>query len=287
MRFQFIHKHRKVQEISLMCQVFGVSQSGFYSWLSRPESKRSLANKEIVGHLKEIHRKSRRTYGAMRALVELQERGIQCGIQRVRRLRKENDIWAKQKRKFRVTTDSNHNLPVAKNLLNREFSVPQPNLAWVSDISYVWTMEGWLYLATVMDLFSRKIVGWSMGPRMTRHLVIDTLEMACKQRSPSIGLIAHSDRGSQYASKDYQRLMDNKGIQCSMSRKGDCWDNSPMESFFNTLKTELVYHEIYRTREQAKQSIFEFIEVFYNRERKHSALGYTSPEEFERLDKVA
>jgi len=200
---------------------------------------------------------------------------------------RENRIQAKRKRKFRVTTDSKHNFPVSENVLDRKFDIEAPNKAWTADITYIPTKEGWLYLAAVMDLYSRRIVGWAMADRICRHLVEKALTMACVNRSPEPGILHHSDRGSQYASGDYQKLLKANGIVCSMSRKGNCWDNAAMESFFATLKTELVYHRNYETRAEAQSDIFEYIEVFYNRQRLHSALGYQSPVSFERLAKAA
>lgn len=194
---------------------------------------------------------------------------------------KEAGIRARQRRKFKATTNSKHDLPIAPNLLNRNFKVSSPDTAWASDITYVATDEGWLYLATTLDLSSRKIVGWSMDKRMTRKLVCDALEMALGRRQPAMGLIHHSDRGSQYASGDFRKLLDRNGMFCSMSRKGNCWDNAPMESFYHSLKTEMIYFRRFKTRAQARLEIFEFIEVFYNRKRIHSTLGYLSPEEFE------
>ena len=212
---------------------------------------------------------------------QLMAEGERCGRGRVERLMAANGIRAKQKRKFVATTDSKHNLPVAENILRREFTVEEPDKVWVSDITYIPTDEGWLYLAGVLDLCSKTAVGWSMRESLERELVIDALTMAYRRRRPGEGLIHHSDRGSQYASEDYRKLLDSYGMQTSMSRKGDCWDNAPMESFFGTLKKELVHHRRYRTREEARREIFEYIEVFYNRERLHSSLGYLSPADCE------
>jgi len=212
---------------------------------------------------------------------ELTDIGYHCSENRVARVMRDNGIRALQRRKFRVTTDSKHNDHVAPNVLDRKFSVPVPNRAWVTDITYVWTREGWLYLAVVIDLFNRMVVGWSMGNRITQELALSALRMALWKRKPGRGLLHHSDRGSQYTSKSYQQLLNDHGIVCSMSRKGNCWDNAVAESFFHTIKTELVYHENYKTRNQAKLDIFEWIEVFYNRQRRHSALGYLSPAKYE------
>ena len=212
---------------------------------------------------------------------ELVDHGYRCGKNRVARVMRDNGIRARHKRKFRATTDSKHSNPVAENLLARQFTVEAPGQAWVSDITYVWTREGWLYLAVVIDLFNRMVVGWSMGNRITQEMTISALKMALWKRKPGRGLLHHSDRGSQYTSKAYRKLLDAHGMICSMSRAGDCWDNAVAESFFGTLKAELVYHENYATRDQARRDIFEWIEVFYNRQRLHSSLGYLAPAAFE------
>jgi putative transposase len=235
----------------------------------------------LITHIKAIHEESKKTYGSPRVHAELCSRGIECGENRVARLMREEGIQAKHKRKYRATTDSNHQLPVHENKLNRSFDVPSPNMAWVADLTYIWTAEGWLYLAVVMDLFSRRVIGWSMQETMERKLVIDALSMALGQRNVSAGIIHHSDRGSQYASKDFQELLGAAGITCSMSRKGNCWDNAVVESFFSSLKREWVQDRRYRTRSEARADIFHYIEVWYNRKRRHSTLGYLSPEEFE------
>jgi putative transposase len=208
-------------------------------------------------------------------------------VNRIARLMRKDGLYAKTKRKFRVTTDSSHKQPVAANILNREFNPARPNQTWVSDITYIWTAEGWLYLAIVMDLFSRNIVGWSMSERMTRQLAMDALTLATKRRNPARGLLHHSDRGSQYASEDYQALLHKFGMVCSMSRAGNCWDNAPAESFFSSLKRELVFHNNYQSRAQARQSIFDYIERFYNRRRIHSSIGYLTPSEYEELNLAA
>jgi transposase InsO family protein len=264
-----------------LCNALGVSVSGYYAWKKRPECNRKQENKPLLAEIKVIHKQSRETYGSPRIHVDLEEKGIYCSENRVARLMKSHQIAAKRKRKFVVTTDSNHDLPVAENKLNQEFSATKPNEKWVTDITYIWTREGWLYLAVVLDLFSRKVVGWAMDQSMERGLVINALQMALLTRKPERGLLHHSDRGSQYASIDYQKLLNNRGITCSMSRKGNCYDNACMESFFATLKQELVYHRQYQTRNEAKQDLFEYIQVWYNRKRRHSSLGYRSPEQFE------
>lgn len=259
-----------------------MSRTAYYHWLHKPENKRRKQDEIIKEQIVKIYDENRKTYGSPRIHRKLYEQGIHCGKKRVERLMREAGIQGIQMRKFKVTTDSKHNLPVAENILNRNFSADSPNISWVSDITYIKTAEGWLYLATVMDLYSRRIVGYSIQKYLTRELVIEAMLMAINNRHPGRGLIAHSDRGSQYASSDYQKLLRQQGFICSMSRKGDVWDNSPMESFFKTLKTELIYHCRFQSRSEAKLAVFEYIEVFYNRLRLHSALGYESPADFER-----
>ncbi len=285
MKYQFIDDHRSSLRVVKMCQAVRVSRSGYYDWRSRPESKRSQDNRILLSHIRMVHKQSRENYGSPRVTDELNQSGILCGKNRVARLMSENGIKARRSRKFRVTTHSKHNYPVAPNLLNRQFEVSTPNAVWVSDITYIWTTEGWLYFAGVLDLYSRRIVGWSMSHGITEQLTLDALNHALICRQPPEGLLHHSDRGSQYASDNYQKLLKTNLITCSMSRRGDCWDNAVMESFFATLKTELIYRERFFTREGAKLKIFDYIEMFYNRKRRHSSLGYKSPLEFEMMDK--
>jgi transposase InsO family protein len=235
----------------------------------------------LAGEIQALHQKVKERYGSPRLPAELVARGQRCCVNTVAKLMRQQGIAAKTKRTFRCTTDSNHDLPVADNLLDRQFEPVAVNQVWVADITYIPTGEGWLYLAAVQDLYSRQIVGWSMRARITSRLVVDALAMALSRRLPGEGLVAHSNRGSQYASEHYQRLLEQHGIACSMSRRGDCWDNAPMESFFASLKKELVHHADYRSRAEARASVFEYIEVFYNRVRRHSALGYQSPVEYE------
>jgi transposase InsO family protein len=279
--FRFVRDHSRRFPVALMCQVLGVSRSGYYAWGHRPESARRRENRRLRAKIRAIHEGSRRTYGSPRVHQALQTQGEACGRHRVARLMREDDLKAKVKKRFKATTDSKHTLPVAPDLLQRDFAPSVPNQVWASDITYIWTGEGWLYLAVTIDLFNRAVVGWSMSHRIDRHLVIDALTMAIKRRGPGPGLIHHSDRGSQYASADFQALLTKYGLRCSMSRKGDCWDNAPVESFFGTLKQELVFHQRYRTRQQARQSLFDYIERFYNCRRLHSKLGYLSPAQFE------
>jgi putative transposase len=268
--------------VALLCGVLRVSRSGYYAWLIRPESARSIENKLLLVKIKAIHKKNRKAYGSPRVHQQLMKDGERCSEVRVAKLMAANGIRVQQKHKFIATTDSKHDHPVADNVLDRQFEVHEPNKVWGSDITYIPTGEGWLYLSSVLDLGMRGVVGWSMADSLDSSLVMDALEMAYRRKLPGPGLLHHSDRGSQYASDDYQRLLARYGMRVSMSRKGDCWDNAVVESFFATLKRELVHHRKYRTREEARRDIFEYIEVFYNRERLHSSLSYMSPAEYER-----
>ncbi len=267
-----------------MCEVLEVSRSGFYAWRSRPESKRSKHHRELVEEIRLIHAdRDMKSYGSPRVHKELVARGKTCSENTVAELMRAYGLAARTRRKYKVTTDSAHTLPLAENVLNREFQQDAPDRVWLADITCIWTLEGWLYLAAVLDAHSRKIVGWSMSPRIQSRLVIDALRMALGRRFPdqAASLLHHSDRGSQYASQVYQDLLRDHNITCSMSRKANCWDNAMMESFFATLKKERVHHESYATREAARQSVFEYIELFYNLRRRHSALGYLSPQQYE------
>lgn len=264
-----------------MCKVLEVSRSGYYDWRRRPVSKRDQENEQLVERIQEVHEESEKTYGSPRVYHQLRQEGYSCGENRVSRLMREKRIFAQIKRKFRCTTMSDHDYPIADNLVDRNFNVSQPNQCWGSDITYIDTGEGWLYLAVVMDLCTRRIVGWSMQRTLEKSLTLSALHMAIQNQLPKKGLIHHSDRGIQYACKSYQKILRQFKIDCSMSRKGNCWDNAPIESFFGTLKTELVYRRNFKTREEAKQAIFKFIEVFYNRKRLHSSLGYLSPMVYE------
>ncbi len=259
-----------------------VSVSGYYAWRARPECRRAQQDRVLLVHIRSVFEESHQTYGSPRIYREFQESGIACGKRRVARLMRQHGIHPEPARRFVATTDSKHALPVAQNVLDRQFEPEAADTCWSCDITYVGTRQGWLYLSVVLDLFSRKVVGWSMQPTLQKELVVDALWMALVQRRPSEGLLCHSDRGSQYASGDYQALLKGSGIVCSMSRKGNCWDNAPVESFFATLKRELIYRRRYETREEARAEIFEYIEIWYNRRRRHSSLGYLSPEEFER-----
>lgn len=283
MKYAFMAAHTAEFSIKLMCRVLRSSRSGYYAWCACSVSKRSLENERLLERIRSIHKKSRKTYGSPRIYWQLISEGQPCSRGRIERLMSANGIRAKQRRKFVATTDSKHDLPVAENALARQFAVREPNKVWVSDITYIPTDEGWLYLAGVLDLCSRVAVGWSMSNTLERQLAMDALRMAYQRRRPGRGLVHHSDRGCQYASQDYQRLLRAYGMQASMSRKGNCWDNAPMESFFGTLKKELVHHRRYRTREEARRDIFNYLELFYNRERLHSSLGYNSPVQYEKM----
>ncbi len=264
-----------------MCLCLGVNRSCYYSWCSSKSSTRALDNKRISEEIKIIFSSSRNSYGTRRIKFSLSRLNFYVSRRRIGRLMQQMNLYPKSKRKFKVTTHSKHNYPIAENLLNRRFAVNAPDSCYVGDITYIHTQEGWLYLAVVIDLFSRKVVGWSMADHMRAQLVNSALLMAIWKRKPKRGLLSHSDRGCQYASISHRSILKEHGIKQSMSRKGNCWDNAVSESFFHTLKTELVHHVKYKTKEQAKQSIFEFIEVFYNRLRMHSTNDYLSPVEFE------
>lgn len=265
-----------------MCRVLDVSVSGYYAFRDRPKCARQQRAEQLTQKIEVIHSQTKQRYGSPRIHAELQASGERCCVNTVAKLMREAGIQAYSPKGFRPkTTDSDHQSPVAPNHLDRQFEATGPDQIWLADITYVGHIEGWLYLAAVEDIYSRRIVGWSMDTTMTSRLVVDALEMAICHRLPSEGLLAHSDRGSQYASDHYRRLLSKHGITCSMSRRGNCWDNAPMESFFASLKKELVHREKFASVEEAKASLFEYIEVFYNRQRRHSALGYRSPEEFE------
>lgn len=287
MRYEFIRAEKASYPVRLMCRLLEVSRSGFYAWLERKDA-REVSDRQLLQLIREIFAQSNETYGSPRIYRELRARKVRCDKARVERLMRENEITPPRKKKYRVTTDSNHNNPVAPNVLQRDFSSPGPNRRWASDITYVWTWAGWLYLAVVLDLFSRRVVGWAMDTRLdTESLTLSALQMALTSRAPDRGLIHHSDRGTQYTSGDFQRVLDARGIVCSMSRRGDCWDNAVVESFFATLKLDLVFRRTFRTRAEARQAIFNYIEVFYNRQRRHSYLGYRNPVEFEELAESA
>jgi putative transposase len=281
MKCKFIGEHGSGFRVKKMCRILAISRSTYYAWRKRPKCFRKQENDSLLEKIKSAHKHSRMTYGSPRITRDLRDNGIICGKNRIARLMRNHGIFAKTKRRFRITTCSNHSLPVAENLLNRRFETDRPNKVWLSDITYIWTREGWLYLSAVLDLYSRRIIGWSMGERLTQDLVITALQQALGRRKPVSGAVFHSDRGSQYAADAFRGILKQHKFSQSMSSTGNCYDNAVMESFFHTLKTEVVYFEKYGSRAQARQSIFEYIEVFYNRIRRHSSLGYLSPLEFE------
>lgn len=263
--------------ISVLSRAFGVSRSGYYAWANGSPSARAQADERLKVAIKAVHNQSRETYGPLRMQPELAAQGFEAGRDRIARLRRELSLRCKQKRKFKATTNSNHDLPVAENLLNQTFAPTRPNEAWVTDITYIQTGEGWLYLAGVKDVFTCEIVGYAMSERMTQALTAQALWRAATNKRPAPGLIHHSDRGSQYCAHDYRKLVEQFGMQASMSRKGNCYDNAPMESFWGSLKNELVHHHRYATRAAAQAAIQEYIESFYNRQRRHSRLGNVPP----------
>jgi len=265
-----------------MCQVLDVSRSGYYSWAKHTTRDRQKEDKRLLLYIQQAYVRGRGTYGSPRITAELRGNGVYCGKNRIARLMKENGIRAKTKRRFKATTKSRHDFLVVDNLLKRRFSTESANKVWFSDITFIWTKEGWMYLAAILDAFNRQIVGWSMGDRLNHSILADALHKALKRQKPGAGLIFHSDRGTQYTSYAFQDLLHQYGFVPSMSSTGNCYDNAIMESFFHTLKTELIYFEKYRTRREAQGSVFEYIEVFYNRIRRHSALNYCSPVEFEK-----
>jgi putative transposase len=282
MRFRFIEDRRTDYPVRILCDVLEVSPAGYYAWRSRPESPRSVANRKLVDDIKRVHRDKNGRYGSPRIHVELKELGRGASRGRIERLMRRHGIRAIMAQPYRVrTTDSRHDFPIAPNLLDRNFVAAAPNRVWLADITYVETDQGWLYLATVMDLYSRRIVGWAMADHLRTELALAALRMAIAAKKPGPGLIHHSDRGVQYASEDYRKVVRSAGLLASMSRKGNCYDNAPMESFFHTLKTELVHHRHYATRTEATRDIFAYIEGFYNQTRRHSAIGYISPVEME------
>jgi putative transposase len=280
-RFAFIATEKACFPVALLCRVLQVSRSGFYAWRIRPPAARTQQDQRLAISVAAIYARSRGRYGSPRVHAEMCESGQRTGRKRVARLMRRQGLRARQRRRYRRTTDSGHGLAIKGNVLARRFAVAQPNAGWVTDITYLWTLEGWLYLAVILDLFSRRVVGWSMSESLERGLALDALKMALAERQPPPGLIHHSDRGSQYASHDYQQLLAQHGIIASMSRRANCWDNAVAESFFATLKMELVYQTQWSTRDQARTAVFEYIESFYNRRRRHSVIGYLSPSQFE------
>lgn len=283
MKFGFIAKHRGTWPVGWLCGALGVSRGGFYAWLTRPRSARARADEDVAAKVRTSFLASGRTYGARRVLRDVIAEGIPCGLHRIERLMKLQALRARPRRR-RPPLDLGERLAgaVAPNTLNRTFQADAPNRKWIADFTYLWTAEGWLYVAAVLDLYSRRVVGWSMHATMTAQLVADALIMAIWRRGKPDALLHHSDRGSQYTSEQFQKLLADHGITCSMSRSGNCWDNAAMESFFSSLKTERTAQKTYRTRDEARADVFDYIERFYNPKRRHSTIGYLSPMEFER-----
>lgn len=286
MRFAFIAKHRGIWPVSWMCGALGVSRSGFHAWLTRAPSKRVRDDEVIGARVRASHVGSYRTYGARRVWHDLLAEGIACGLHRVERLMQAQGLRARPRRRG-LPKDRGERSVIAGNVLDRQFTADRPNQKWVADFTYIWTAEGWLYVAAVIDLFSRRVVGWSMSETMTAQLVTDALIMAIWRRGKPDALLHHSDQGSQYTSEQFQRLMADNSVTCSMSRSGNVWDNAAMESFFSSLKIERIGKKVYRTRAQAKADVFDYVECFYNPTRRHSTLGYLSPIDFEREAGVA
>ncbi len=281
MKFAFIDEEKAQWPVTVLCAMLDVSRSGYYAWTTRPEAPRAKADAEVVVEIKAAHKAGRGNYGSPRVVRALRKSGRRISEKRVARLMRKEGIVGRKKKRFRKTTDSNHADPIAPNVLERNFAVDLPDTAWVTDVTYVFTLQGWLYLAVILDLFSRRVVGWAASANNDRTLALAALDMAVTQRKPSAGILHHSDRGSVYASADYRGALDRLGATKSMSRKGDCWDNSVAESFFATIKGEMIDHAQYETRAEATAAIADYIDAFYNLTRLHSAIGYVSPIEFE------
>jgi len=279
-KFTFILAE-KAYPITVLCRVLGVSRSGFHAWRKRPTARRVRSDAQLAAQVAAVHERSRKTYGSPRVHAELRAKGVRVGKKRVERLMRENGLEARRKRRFRKTTDSKHPHPIAPNVVARKFDVTAPNRVWATDVTAIWTLEGWLYLAAILDLYSRRVVAWAVSANNDTVLALDALRAGLRARRPAAGLVHHSDRGSPYASADYRGALEQHGLVASMSRKGDCWDNAVAESFFGTLKAELVDHELYRTHDAARCAIADYIENFYNVERRHSFLDYLNPIEFE------
>jgi transposase InsO family protein len=280
-KYAFIQRHAGRFPVARQCAVLGVSRSGYYAWRGRGQSRRAADDERLLREIRAVHLRSREAYGAFKTWKVLNRAGIACGKHRVARLRRQNAIEARRKRRFRVTVEHRQTAAPAPNLLQRRFAVAVPDRVWVGDITYIATRAGWLYLAVVLDLHSRKVVGWAMAARMTQGLAASALEMAVEHRRPGAGLLHHTDQGSQYAATQYRERLAQLGFVASMSRKGDCWDNAVAESFFGNLKNELTHHRDFHTREQARSEIFDYIEIFYNRQRAHATLQYMSPLDYE------
>ena len=287
MKYAFIRGHENEFRVVRMCSVLRVSRSGYYHWLQRPESRRAREDRELLVHIRRVHLESRRAYGAVKTWRELCGRGVACGKHRVARLRKRDGIEAQRKRRFRLTVQNRNSEPAAPNLLRQQFVAAQPDRIWVGDMTFIRTRAGFLYLAVLLDLFARKVVGWSMHDRPNLEATLRALDMALEQRRPAPGLVHHTDQAPLYSAYEYRDRMQDHGLVPSMSGRGNCYDNAVAESFFSNLKNELVHHCDFHTREAARAAIFDYIEVFYNRQRRHQTLGYLSPAQYERQVKVA
>jgi putative transposase len=288
MRYRFVAAARVSYPVGLLCKVVGVAASGFYAWLRRAPSRRHTDDRRVSERIEQVFASSRQTYGSPRVHAELRAEGIRISRKRVARLMRERGLAAVVRRRFPRTTNSRHGQPVAPNLLEQDFLADRPDTVWLADISYIATGEGWLYLAAIKDMVTREIIGWAMADHLRAELACDALVMAIRRRQPPEGLIHHSDRGVQYACQDYQAILARHGLLCSMSRRGDCYGNAPMESFFGTLKNELVHRTTFPTREAARRAIFDYIEIFYNRRRRHSGLGYLTPAQaYEQMARAA
>jgi transposase InsO family protein len=286
MRYRFVHAHQAEYRLTRLCQTLSVSRSGYYAWCRRPASARSRANAQLLEHLRQLHRQTKARYGAVKMWHALLAAGIACGRHRVARLRRAHGLEARRTRRFRVVVEQHQFAPPAPNRLHQVFVAPAVNRIWVGDLTAIATRSGWLYLAVLLDLYSRRVIGWAMSAKPDQHLALEALQMALVSRRPHQGLMHHTDQGATYTSVAYQQRLAEHGIAASMSRKGNCYDNAVAESFFSTLKNDLVHERDYQTREEARAEIFEFIEVFYNRQRLHQTLGYVSPEQFETQNPV-
>lgn len=287
MKYAFLEQYRELFSVVALCKALKVSRAGYYDWRNRGESQRSVRDRTLLEHIRRTHHQSRQHYGIVKCWKQLNDEGIPCGRDCIARLRRQHKIFSKRRRRFVVTTRSKQTNWIAPNRLKRDFSSATPDRIWVGDVTFIATRAGWLYLAVLLDLFSRKVIGWSMSNNNNGKLVQDALDMAVQHRQPNEGLIHHTDRGSTYAMKSYRETLSRYGMISSMSRKRDCWDNAVAESFFSNLKNELIYWINFTTREEARAAIFDYIEVFYNRQRIHQTLNYQTPEQFEKLYEVA
>lgn len=287
MKYAWIAEHRQLHSVAACCRALGVSRSGYYDWHARGPSRRQRQDRELTERIRRLHEQTRHAYGSRKIWHALRQEGIACGKHRVARLRREAGIVTRRRRRFLIPTRAKRQQWLAPNVLDRQFTVSRPNRAWVGDITFIGLPHGWLYLAVLIDLYARRVVGWSMSTRINQALVMDTLDMAVQRRQPPPGLIHHSDRGALYGGRAYREYLQQQRMQPSMSRKGDCWDNAVAESFFSTLKNELIWGRRFPSAQQARSAIFDYIEVFYNRQRRHQTLGYHSPVQFEQMASVS